>query len=142
MNDDIQAIKNLIFAYAEAFDLGDFDAAVGLFRDASVQVAGADVELRGEEARLLLTGMVQTYEGIPRTKHLTTNVVVEIEDGDAVARSYFVAIQAVDGFPLQPIISGRWHDTFKKVDGRWRFDTRVIHADLIGDISRHLTGGQ
>ena len=84
MNDDIQAIKNLIFAYAEAFDLGDFDAAVGLFRDASVQVAGADVELRGEEARLLLTGMVQTYEGIPRTKHLTTNVVVEIEDGGAL----------------------------------------------------------
>ena len=141
MVDDVQAIKNLVYRYAEAFDAGDFDSAVGLFAHARVRVSGADEDFRGDAVRSLLTGMVQLYDGIPRTKHITTNVVVEIDCGglDAIARSYFVALQALSDFPLQPILAGCWHDRLTKVGGQWRFVERVIHADLFGDISRHLT---
>ena len=143
MIDEVQAIKNLVYRYPEAFDSGDFDAAVALFADARVRVAGADRDLRGDEVRSLLTDMVQLYDGAPSTKHVTTNVIVEVEGGgtQATARSYFVALQALPDFPLQPILAGRWHDRFEKVDGHWRFAERVIHADLMGDISRHLSAG-
>jgi 3-phenylpropionate/cinnamic acid dioxygenase small subunit len=140
MNDDIQAINNLVFSYAELFDAGDFDGAVALFAHAMVTVAGSDFEARGPLVRSLLTDMVQLYEGVPSTKHIVANVIVEIEpDGlNASARSYYVALQARPNFPLQPILAGRWHDTLEKADGRWRFVTRVIHSDLMGDISNHL----
>jgi hypothetical protein len=47
-------------------------------------------------------------------------------------------LQQVDDFPLQPIIAGQYRDRFEKVDGGWRFTERVIHPDLIGDLSRHM----
>jgi 3-phenylpropionate/cinnamic acid dioxygenase small subunit len=137
---DIQAINNLVYSYAELFDTGDFDSAVGLFTHAMVTVAGSDLELRGPSVRSLLTDMVRLYDGIPSTKHMVTNVIVEIEPGGlkAAARSYYVALQARPGFALQPILAGRWHDTLEKADGAWRFVTRVIHADLMGEIGNHL----
>jgi SnoaL-like domain len=140
MVDDVQAIKNLVYAYADAFDRGDFVTAVGLFEHASVRVHGADEDLRGSAVRSLLTDMVQLHDGVPRTKHVTTNVIVEIgDDGhSATVRSYYTALQALSDFPLQPILAGRWHDRLMKFDGDWRIVNRVIYPDLIGDISRHL----
>lgn len=140
VTDDIQAIKNLVYAYAELLDTGDFDGLVALFTHARVRVSGSDYELRGEAVRSLLTDTVQLYDGIPRTKHVITNVVVETDhDGvRATVRSYYTALQAHPDLPLQPILAGRWHDRLEKVDGRWRFVDRIIHPDLIGDISRHI----
>ena len=40
--------------------------------------------------------------------------------------------------PLQPIIAGRYHDTFHCIDGEWWFDTRIMLVDLPGDLSQHL----
>jgi SnoaL-like domain len=140
MNDDVQAINNLVLSYAELFDVGDFDGTVGLFAHAAVSVAGSDFQARGPAVRSLLTDVVQLHDGVPRTKHIVANVIVEIEpDGlSASARSYYVALQARPDLPLQPILAGRWHDKLEKVDGRWRFVDRIIHNDLMGDISHHI----
>jgi len=56
----------------------------------------------------------------------------------ATARSYYTVFQRLDDFPLQPIIAGRYHDSFRRIEGRWWFDTRVMIVDLVGDLSRHL----
>ncbi|MCV7299769.1 nuclear transport factor 2 family protein [Mycobacterium barrassiae] len=141
MIDDVQAIKNLVYRYSEAFDTGDFDSAVGLFAEARVRVSGSDATFTGAAIRSLLTDRMRLYDGIPMTKHFITNVIIDIAAGgrDADARSYFVALQALPDFPLQPVLAGRWHDRLTKVDGQWRFEERLIHADLMGDISHHLT---
>ncbi len=140
MSDDVQAIKNLVYSYAEFFDLGDFDSAVALFEHATVRVTGSDESLSGPSVRSLLTDAVLLYEGAPKTKHLTTNVIVRVDQSGlrASVHSYYVALQALPDFALQPILGGRWHDTLEKVDGDWRFAYRVIHPDLVGDISRHI----
>jgi len=39
---------------------------------------------------------------------------------------------------LQPIIVGRYHDTFRQIDGEWQFARRHLFTDLIGDLSNHL----
>ena len=79
-------------------------------------------------------------DGTPHTKHVTTNAIIEVDDGadSASARSYYTVFQRVEDLPLQPIIAGRYHDTFQRIDGRWWFDTRIIFVDLVGDLSRHL----
>jgi 3-phenylpropionate/cinnamic acid dioxygenase small subunit len=142
MSDDRQAIKNLVYSYAELLDTGDFDGLVALFSHATVRVSGSGHEVHGEAVRSLLTDPVHLYDGIPRTKHVTTNVIVDIHpDGrTATACSYYTALQAHADLALQPILAGRWHDRLEKVGGQWRFAERVIHPDLIGDISHHIKG--
>ena len=50
----------------------------------------------------------------------------------------FTVYQATPELPLQCVIAGRYHDTFEKVDGRWRFCDRLIIGDLVGDLTQHL----
>jgi hypothetical protein len=71
---------------------------------------------------------------------VTTNAIVEADDaaGTGSARSYFTVFQRTDALALQPIISGRYDDTFQRIDDRWWFDTRIMHVDLVGDLSQHL----
>ena len=66
--------------------------------------------------------------GTPKTKHLTTNVSVVVDDeaGTASARSNYAVTQATPDLPLQVIITGHYRDTFHVVDGEWWFDTRVM----------------
>ena len=80
------------------------------------------------------------YDGLPRTKHLTTNLTVEVDEeaGTATARSYITVLQALPGFPLQPIFAGRYRDRFARVDGRWRWTRREVIGDLYGDVSHHV----
>lgn len=133
-------IAALVFAYAERLDAGDLDAVAELFSHASYGPAGGPA-LRGKASVLkVLLRMVILYDGVPRTRHVTTNLAVDVDEpGDAAAaRSYFTVLQATDGLPLQPIVAGRYEDRFARIEGHWRFSERVIHMDLQGDLSRHL----
>ena len=68
----------------------------------------------------ILETMVRRYDdGTPRTKHVTTNLVIDADDDgtSATARSYYTVLQQLDDFPLQPIIAGRYHDRFEVLDG-------------------------
>ena len=57
-----------------------------------------------------------TRTGTPHTKHLVTNLVIDVDDvaGTASARSYFTVLQSLPDFPLQPIIAGRYRDDFER----------------------------
>jgi ketosteroid isomerase-like protein len=141
--DDVEAIRALIHRYAELIDLGDLDAVAALFTHGSWSSPGRGTPLRGAaQVRRAYDGVI-LYDGIPCTKHVISNVTIEItDDGESgTARSYFTVLQARPDLPLQPIIAGRYHDRFERVDGRWRFADRQIIPDLIGDLSRHLRGG-
>lgn len=145
MTDDIQSIKNLVYSYAEFLDLGDFRSMAELFAHATVGMPGSEHRFDGADAvRQLIEQTVQLYDGTPRTKHVVTNLIVDVDPNGlaAVARSYYTALQAHPQLPLQPILAGRWHDSFEKIDGRWRFSKRLIHNDLVGDVSCHLKGAR
>jgi 3-phenylpropionate/cinnamic acid dioxygenase small subunit len=80
-------------------------------------------------------------DGTPRTKHVTTNCIVEVDGDTATCRSYFTVFQQTDVLALQPVIAGRYHDQFLRVhDGQWRFSRREISIDLTGDLREHLYG--
>lgn len=137
------AIEHIVYGYAERLDAGDFEGVAELFAHARYRGGGYDDPgEEGSEHVLEKMQMVRRYDdGTPRTKHVTTNLVIDADEdaGTATARSYFTVFQQVDDFPLQAIIAGRYHDTFAKVDGEWRLTERVYLCDLFGDLSRHLT---
>ena len=141
MPDSAREIENLVYAYAERIDAGDLAGVAELFRHGRIEAAPG-VVLEGVDAvRKLYESSTRLYDdGTPRTRHVTTNVIVEVDDaaGTAAARASYTVVQQTDALPLQPIIVGRYRDTFHRVDGRWCFDTREMFVDLTGDLSHHL----
>jgi 3-phenylpropionate/cinnamic acid dioxygenase small subunit len=140
--EDAGTVERLLYMYAERIDAGDFAGVGALFAEGEIRAADAAPGIRGADAvRQLYTATVRLYaDGTPRTKHVTTNVIVGVDDaaGTATSRAYFTVLQQLDDFPLQVIVAGRYHDTFVRTDGEWRFAVRRMHVDLQGDLSRHL----
>ena len=136
--DDRAAITALIYGYAERIDAGDLAGVAALFADATYRSDRGGLYRGADAVRAVLERVVVLYEGVPRTKHVTTNLVVELAGDAATARSYFTVFQAAPGGPLQAIVAGRYHDRFERAGDGWRFADRLIFMDLIGDLSRHL----
>jgi 3-phenylpropionate/cinnamic acid dioxygenase small subunit len=141
--DSYREIENLIYTYAELVDAGNLEGMAGLFSHA---------EFIGPDGKLVATGAaeflavqrqaIKIYEetGTPGTKHVTTNVIIEVDESadEATARSYFTVFQSAEGILLQPIIAGRYKDGFERVDGSWRFRRRQTIPELLGDLSKHM----
>jgi 3-phenylpropionate/cinnamic acid dioxygenase small subunit len=136
------AITTLMFRYAEYVDAADFDAIGDLFADAKITNEGVEGEIVGAEAvKQLYLGTNRVHDdGTLRTRHLTSNVNVDIEEaaGTATARSVFVVFQQTPTLPLQPIVSGRYRDRFARSSRGWRFAQRHIIVDHVGDVREHL----
>jgi 3-phenylpropionate/cinnamic acid dioxygenase small subunit len=136
-------IANLLYRYAECMDSGDLAGAASLFEHARIRVGGTDQTIDATTMLKFWRAAVLLHQdGTPRTKHLVTNPIIEVDDdaGTASCRSCFTVMQQIDGFPLQTIVTGRYHDEFERVAGVWRYsfrDYRLI--DMVGDVSRHLT---
>jgi len=139
MTDDSTQIANLLYRYAELFDQGRFDDVIDLFNEACFVLAEGK-ELPPSAMRQLWDDLVILYDGLPRTRHLCTNPQIFINENEAECRSCYLVFQATDTLPLQPIVSGTYHDRFfKTADGVWKFKSRQYKTmDLIGDTSNHM----
>ncbi|MDT5347434.1 MAG: hypothetical protein QOH91_721 [Mycobacterium sp.] len=138
-------IANLLYRYAECIDTGDLEGAAALFEHARIRVGGPDPSHDTIDATGLLgiwkSLILLHSDGTPRTKHVTTNPIIEVDEdaGTASCRSYYTVLQQTDELPLQTIVTGRYHDGFDRVDGQWRFSYRDLTLiDMVGDVSHHL----
>ena len=106
---DEQAIRNLLFRYMDATDAGDFETRAELFAHATVWFPEPIGARYGAEVAELFQSRQRLYDGIPRTTHLSTNVIIEIDDDaqGAKVQSRYLVLQETPDFPLQPIIVGR-----------------------------------
>ncbi len=145
MSNSARLIENLIHIYAERIDSGNLEGVADLFahgRIVTTPEAPVDQAVAGRDQVLdMYRNSTRLYPcGTPRTKHVTTNAIIEVDDeaGRATSRSYYTVFQQLDDLPLQPIITGRYHDTFHRLDGEWWFDQRIMLVDHLGDLSRHL----
>jgi 3-phenylpropionate/cinnamic acid dioxygenase small subunit len=135
-------VVNLLHRYAELVDDGDFVGVSALFHRAQVYMSGpSDNAVAGDAVGSIMQRFVRLYEGVPLTRHVITNTIVEMaNDGlTATTRSYFTVIQIVAA--PQIIVIGRYHDRFA-IDhktGEWHFTERIIMVDAAGDVSGHLT---
>jgi hypothetical protein len=133
-------VRNLLGRYCDLADAGDWAGVGELFAHGRLTSGGA-VLAEGADAVAAFydRGTRRHGDGTPRTKHLVLNTQLELLDDDRlVARSSYVVLQAVDGeLALQPIITGRYVDTFELEPARWI--ERSFEVDLVGDLTHHLT---
>ena len=142
---DYFAIQNLMHRYCLLVDTADFDGVGAIFAKAELNYSMGGPVFRHDPVAIAetLRQSVRVYpdNGTPQTRHVCTNIIIE-PDGDEAARaqSSMIVFQAAPDLALQPIIGGRYHDRFSKAGGSWHFTHRRFEADLIGDLSAHLTG--
>ncbi len=135
-------IRNLLGTYCECMDSGDFDGIGALFaRGALADEHGHPIASGGEAVAAFYASGTVLYDGSPRTKHLVSNSVFDLDEkaGAAVVRSSYVVLQQVPESPVQAIIAGRYRDSFSHEGGAWHFVERRFLVDLLGDLSHHLT---
>ena len=141
MNDSKHAILHLMNEYCYRIDAGDLEGFARLFEHATFHVLGdPDGARTGSGEVLELLRQVTLYDGKTLTKHVLSNVQIDVDeaDGTATAQSYITVYQAVPpDFPLQAIFIGHYHDRFERAGSGWRFRQREISPDLIGDLSFH-----
>ena len=139
--DDTTAIANELYRYAELVDAGRF-GELGEFMEHCTLRYGEQGKPGPSGADAIAASYrdtVMTYaDGTPRTRHVTANPIVDLDGDTATVRSVYTVLQQAPDSPLQTIISGRYYDTLRRINGRWRFVERCFMVDLVGDLSRHL----
>jgi len=143
MPEDHRQIETLLYQYADRIDAGDLEGVAALFAQGEIVAQTGSPGVIGHDAVLAFyqrSTRLYPDNGTPHTKHVVSNVVIEISNCElkATARSYFTVYQSLQDFPLQAIIAGRYKDEFECADGAWRFKIRQILPELFGDLSRHL----
>ena len=141
---DWLAVHTLLMTYAERVDSGRFAEAAAMFEHATYRVeravaGGSEFETyQGTEQVHEYMCRTRRYDdGTPRTKHVNTNVIIELDGDTATSRCYLTVLQQTPTLPLQPVAAGRYVDRFERVDGEWRFADRLITGFLVGDVSQH-----
>ena len=136
-----EAVRALVVAYAERLDAGDLDGVAALFEHAVVRTARTGTDLVGRDAvRAMYDPVIRYDDGTPRTQHVLANLEVRVDEdaGTATSRCVFTVWQATPTAGLRPVLAGRYDDAFARGGTGWHFTARVIHADLLGDLSSHM----
>ena len=139
---DKLAVTELLYRYAELIDAGDFDGVGQLLARATFAGAKSASTSGAETIAKIFALTTRRYpdnDNTPRTRHLVLNPIVEISaERTATARSTFCVVQNTETVPLQPIVVGRYLDSFSCDDAGWYFTSRQVDVEMIGDISAHL----
>ena len=138
-SDDRWEIGALIARYAELLNLGQIDALGALFRYGSITSENSDLRFDGiEEVTGMYRNSVVFPEKLPDTLLFTTNLQIDVDGDEATSKAYFLGMHQASG-AIGPVIAGRYHDQFRRVDGQWWFHHRHMIPDMVGDMSTHLT---
>jgi 3-phenylpropionate/cinnamic acid dioxygenase small subunit len=139
-------IRNLIHRYSEGIDTGRFEIWEELFEHAEIYFTIGDSEptliAGGGDLSVMTQGIIMYGDGTPRTRHLVTNIIIEVDEtsGKATARSYNTTLQQVPDRPIEVIATARYFDSFELADNAWRFTQRIIRHSAIDGVNRDFTG--
>lgn len=131
--EDVREITALQVEYCESVDDGDFARFARLFR------RGTWRGMPGAEVEDWMRRNIFTYDGATYTEHRVHDITLAPGSSqDEVCGT--CAIHVTQRFPDErPVLVTRntYADRFRRVDGPWRFSSRVITRRLPGDDSRH-----
>jgi len=136
-------IESLVYRYADCVDTGDFAGVAELFANGRLVAPDGLVLAAGYDGMLAFcrdTLRLYPETNTPLTQHVMSNLVLDVDDdnGKATGRCNYTVFQKTDELPLQPIITGRYRDTFVRSDRSWQFLERQTLPQLVGDSSKHL----
>ena len=126
---DKDAIRELLAVYCFHLDADEFDAMAALFTEDGIW----ETAFGTGKGRSGIVAQARSIAGSgprPRRVHLTTNIVIELQDDSARVRSNWTVVQNTSG---SPAISsgGAYFDEIVRQGGRWLFQHRRIDRFIV-----------
>ena len=121
--EDVEAIRQIVARYCHLIDAARVDEWLELWADDGAMVIDGD-RTEGRDAFARPRWRARPTMGM---RHVVTNVVVDVDGETATSASYLQLV--VGGRPPNPVMSGRYADKLRRVDGEWRFVERALIAD-------------
>ena len=122
-----RACERIVYAYSRALDLGDMSAAADFFAEngSMARPMAPDQVIQGRET---IRASLLTRPRTLLTKHLATNVMIDVESRDAASGiSYLTMISTTPpGDSKPPFVSqgplyfGEFKDRFVRENGVWK----------------------
>ena len=140
---DRLAIRALVDAYARCADRRDVEGQKSLFTEDThfvvyMQGEGSEPtqDLTGRESLTPVFENLNTYQA---TTHFNGQSTVALDGDRATGESYCLAHHLfTDGDDRKLMVASlRYHDTFIKLDGNWRFAERQLFVDWTETRSSH-----
>jgi len=123
-----RACERIVYAYARALDLGDLSAAADFFAEhgSMARPMAPDQIITGRET---IRASLLTRPKTLLTKHLASNVMIEVDSRDAArGLSYLTMISTTPAAQAQPpfvsqgpIWFGEFQDRYVREHGVWKF---------------------
>ena len=123
-----RACERLVYVYSRALDLGDMSAAADCFAEngSMARPMMPDAVIQGRET---IRASLLTRPKTLLTKHLATNVMVDVESRDtASGLSYLTMISTTPPMDAKPpyvsqgpVYFGEFKDKFIREKGEWKF---------------------
>ncbi len=137
-------IANLFHRYADHIDNGELQKVAELLKDCTISDGDGNILASGhDEILTMYTGMIRIYPetNTPQTQHVLSNLIVEgqAKQNEVKASANFSVLQKLESGSIEPVICGKYQNTFRLVDDIWTFHQHTMHPRIIGDLSRHLT---
>lgn len=123
-----RACERIVYAYSRALDLGDMSAAADLFAEngSMSRPMMPDQVIQGREA---VRASLLTRPKTLLTRHLATNVMIDVESRDAArgisCLTMIATTPPADGKPpfisSGPVYFGEFKDRYVRENGVWKF---------------------
>ena len=123
-----RACERLVYEYSRALDLGDLSGAADFFAEqgSMARPMAPDAAIQGREA---IRASLLTRPRTLHTKHLATNVMIDVESRDAASGISYLTMIATTPPPdakppflsQGPVYFGEFKDRFVRENGAWKF---------------------
>ncbi|MGE0485501.1 MAG: nuclear transport factor 2 family protein [Gammaproteobacteria bacterium] len=131
--EDVVAIEQLLWTYCHRVDRGTVAEIAALFAEDAVLVPkyDGDYECRGraEIARWYAWYEEHFKSGVQHLKHMVSAPLIEVEGEHATGSSYLLATSVTADGKTGVYATGTYHDTYRKLGGRWLFAARTIEVE-------------
>ncbi len=124
--EDHEQIRDLYARYAHAVDLGRYEEWIECFTSDGVFESPRFGRYQGVEGLRRFTAIYKESNGAAQVRHMMTNVMFEISGDRATGSCYLNYYHCRDG-KVSLSALGRYEDQLRKVNGRWRFESRRVH---------------
>ena len=121
-----EGVRTTIAAYAQALDDGRTDDLVATFcADGVCELPGFGT-FEGHEA---IAAAFAKWKPVRPQRHFVVNTLISVRQGDEVDAVSDLLFTAHDGEGWTVPLVGRYHDTFRLVDGRWLIARRATQFE-------------
>ena len=132
--EDREEIRCLLMDYGRFLDKRDFKSFSELFAETEGEWIGGFGSAKGSNAICeLMESTIGKGEAISQSVHLFTNETIKVNDDKASALTKWVFVVTGESDRPQPYFVGHYEDTMIREKGRWKFQRRVVHADIPRD---------